>query len=92
MIRYVTVSDGKHAFTVMSGADFQFNALPYSVKQYEAASYADELGESEGIYLMLDAYHNGLGGDTGWFCTIHPEYWIRKGVYSCRFVLEMRKL
>lgn len=88
-VRYVSVSDGEQKFTVTSGADFQFSALPYSLKQYEMADYAADLGESSGTYLMLDAWHTGLGGDTGWICSIHPEYWIGKGTYYSRFVLEL---
>lgn len=88
-VRYVSVSDGSSTLTVTSGTDFQFSALPYSVKQYETAAYRSELGESCGTYLMLDAYHTGLGGDTGWICNIHPEYWIRRGMYSSRFVIEI---
>lgn len=89
-VRFVTLSDGKHTLTVTGGSDFQFSALPYSVKQYTDADYQADLGESDGTYLMLDALHTGLGGDTGWSRNIHPEYWIGKGIYTYRFMLEMK--
>lgn len=60
------------------------------MEQYIQADYEDELGESDGVYLNLDAYHAGLGGDTGWTCNIHPEYFIGGGMYTYWFKLEMK--
>ena len=62
----------------------------WGLEQYADADYQAELGESDGTYLMLDALHTGLGGDTGWSKNIHPEYWIGKGIYTYRFMLEMK--
>jgi beta-galactosidase len=89
-VRFVSVGDGEHVLTVAGGSEFQFSALPYSMEQYADADYQAELGESDGTYLMLDALHTGLGGDTGWSKNIHPEYWIGKGIYTYRFMLEMK--
>lgn len=89
-VRYVMLTDGERVLTVTGGNDFHFSALPYSMNQYAGAEYEEELGESQGTYLMLDAYHAGLGGDTGWNCNIHPEYRIGRGIYTYRFILEMK--
>lgn len=89
-VRFVTLGDGEHTLTVTGGSEFQFSALPYSMKRYTEADYQADLGESDGTYLMLDAWHTGLGGDTGWSRNIHPEYWIGKGIYTYRFLLEMK--
>ena len=71
-VRYVQISDGQHQLKVTGGEDFHFSALPYSMEQYENASYEDELGESTATWLTIDACHTGLGGDTGWMRNIHP--------------------
>ena len=75
-VRFVTLSDGTHTLTVTAEGDFHFSALPYSLMQYEKAGRPEELGESGGVYLTLDAAHTGVGGDTGWTRTIHPEYYV----------------
>lgn len=87
-VRYVTLTDGNHSLKVTGGADFHFSALPYSVEQYTAAAYQQELAPSDGTYLNLDALHAGLGGDTGWSKTIHPEHRIPNGRYFYSFQLE----
>ena len=37
------------------------------------------------MHLLLDAGHTGVGGDTGWRRTIHPEYFIGDGIYTYKF-------
>ena len=87
-VRYLVISDGTHKLTVTAGADFHFSVLPYSLEQYAKADYQDELGE-KGTYLHLDAWHTGVGGDTGWRKTIHPEYFVGDGIYTYKFSLRM---
>lgn len=91
-VRYVSLSDGIHTIMITGGSDFHFSALPYAIGQYAKADYRDELEDSSCTYLMLDAYHAGLGGDNGWSCNIHPEYWIGRGIYTYRFMLKILKL
>ena len=87
-VRYMTISDGSSTLRISAGRDFHFSALPWSMEQYAQADYASDLGESDGVYLNLDAYHTGLGGDTGWTRNIHPQYYIGEGVQTFRFLLE----
>lgn len=87
-VRELVLTDGMHKLTVTAGADFHFSALPYSLEQYAKADYQDELGDP-GTYLYLDAWHTGVGGDTGWRKTIHPEYFVGDGIYTYRFSLRM---
>lgn len=69
---------------------FHFSALPYSTDAYAKAAYQDELTGDGFYYLNLDAYHAGLGGDTGWTKNIHPEYRIGKGFYPFDFTLQWK--
>ncbi len=89
--RYLVLTDGEHKLTVTAGRDFHFSVLPYSLEQYAKADYQDELGE-RGTYLHLDAWHTGVGGDTGWRRTIHPEYFIGDGIYTYKFLMRMDKV
>ena len=65
-----------------------FSALPWTLEQYDAADYQDQLGESQGVELTLDGWHAGLGGDTGWTKNIHPEYRIPQGTTSTKSPLS----
>lgn len=89
--RYLMLTDETHKMTITGGRDFHFSVLPYSLKQYQKADYQNELGE-KGVYLLLDAWHTGLGGDTGWRKNIHPEYFIGDGIYTYKFCIMMGKI
>lgn len=84
--RYALLSDGTHTIMIMGSTDFHFSALPYSMKEYQSATYSDDLPTvPTGTWLLLDSLHAGLGGDTGWYKNIHPEYRIPSGRYSYQF-------
>lgn len=86
--RWLRVTNGEGHGLEVRGSGFHFSALPWSIQQYTAANYADELGTSLGTNLVLDGFSAGLGGDTGWDKVIHPEYRIPKGSYI--YELELR--
>lgn len=69
---------------------FHFSALPYPTAAYAKAAYQEELTGDGYYYLNLDAYHAGLGGDTGWTKNIHPEYRIGRGYYPFDFTMRWR--
>lgn len=75
------------SLTFSAAKPFHFSALPYSTADYTKAAYQDELNSDGFYYLNLDAYHAGLGGDTGWTKNIHPEYRIERGYYSFDFTM-----
>lgn len=84
--RIMTLSDGSHEVQVTGRNDFHFSALPYSLEEYQNAEYDNDLPKvSTGTWLIVDSVHAGLGGDTGWFKNIHPEYRIPAGKYSYEF-------
>ena len=84
--RYAHISDGVHSVYIMGSHDYHFSALPYSMEEYQNAMYDDDLPDtSTGTWLIIDSVHAGLGGDTGWFKSIHPEYRIPCGRYSYEF-------
>lgn len=89
--RYALLSDGTHYVMITGKQDFHFSALPYSLDEYQAADYEDELpNASTGTWLIADFVHAGLGGDTGWFKNIHPEYRIPSGRYAYEFTFIFR--
>lgn len=91
-VRYVELCTGDRILRVSGGGDFHFSALPYSMEQYLNAAYEDQLGESAATWLNIDAWHAGLGGDTGWNCNIHPEYLIGPGIYEYRLCFQFQSI
>lgn len=76
---------------IVTGTEaFHFSVLPYSTDTYAKAAYQNELVSDGFHYLNLDVCHSGLGGDTGWTKTIHPEYQIGNGRYGFDFTIVWR--
>ena len=87
--RWLELTDSQgFGLRVTGSAPFHFSVLPWTVEQYDAADYQDQLGESQGVELTLDGFHAGLGGDTGWTKNIHPEYRIPQGNYLYQITME----
>ncbi|CCX37561.1 glycoside hydrolase family 2 TIM barrel [Clostridium sp. CAG:1013] len=91
-VRWMEITDSQGwGLRVTGSAPFHFSALPWTVEQYDAADYQDQLGESQGVELTIDGFHAGLGGDTGWTKNIHPEYRIPQGNYLYQIALTWKK-
>lgn len=85
-VRFLELKDRNGAGIRVTGDRlFHFSALPWSVEEYTKADYQEDLPDSSAVHVILDGFHAGLGGDTGWTKNIHPEYRIPKGIYSYRF-------
>lgn len=92
-VRYLTLTDEfGSGVMVTAGENFHFDVHKNSVLEYDAAAYEDELPETDGIYLNVDAKHTGVGGDTGWTKNISPQYWIGKGRYYYTVTLQRIKV
>jgi beta-galactosidase len=60
---------------------FRFSALPVSPEDLMKIRHDWELVPKEQTFLILDGWHMGVGGDTGWTRNVHPEYLIGPGTY-----------
>ena len=89
-VRYLIVKDRtNHGVRVSGAVPFHFDIHDYSIAACDKANYADELVRADNIYLNVDYLHAGLGGDTGWWKNIHPEYCIGKGHYFYKISIEV---
>ena len=60
--RWLEVTDAAGRGLRVTGSGlFHFSALPWTLEQYDAADYQDQLGESQGVELTLDGWHAGSG-------------------------------
>lgn len=81
-VRRLALSDRNGNQLDVSGAPLlHFSALPVSITQLTDAKHSWELTPRAETFLILDGWHMGVGGDTGWTQNVHPEYLILPGVY-----------
>jgi beta-galactosidase len=74
-------------FMFVGAPHFQFSALHYSAADLENAKRYYDLSPRPEIYVHIDGFHMGLGGDDGWTCNVHDEYLIKPGQYSFVFAI-----
>ncbi len=54
--------------------DFHFSVSEYSQHNLAAAKHTNELHTSNTIYVRVDGFHMGVGGDDSWTPSVHKEY------------------
>ncbi len=72
---------------VSLGPTMEFNALPWTTEEIEAARHLHELPDSDRIEVHLDHRHMGVGGDNSWGARPHAPYLIGPGTYHFRFLI-----
>ncbi|CAK7193232.1 Beta-galactosidase [Commensalibacter sp. Nvir] len=61
---------------------FHFGISPYSQKQLMETSHRHLLKKEKGLWLILDAWHMGVGGDDSWSPSVHPKYLLSDSQYQ----------
>jgi beta-galactosidase len=69
-----------------------FSALHLSLADLAAARHDWELQPRRETFLILDGWHMGVGGDTGWTRNVHPEFLIGPGTYRWGFSLSLLEM
>jgi beta-galactosidase len=67
---------------------FHFSVSRYSQQQLALARHQTDLVAEGGLYLCLDGFHMGIGGDDSWSQSVRPEYWLQPGGYYWNCVLR----
>lgn len=80
-VRHLDLKGAARRLRVEGEPTFQFSALPVSPDDLIAARHEWELVPRKETFLILDGFHMGLGGDTGWTRNVHPEYLLGPGTY-----------
>ncbi|EOW6618209.1 beta-galactosidase [Cronobacter dublinensis] len=71
--------------------EFHFSLSPYGTRQLMETSHWHQLQPEAGIWLTLDGFHMGVGGDDSWTPSVHPEYLLSAREYRYRFTLRRRQ-
>jgi beta-galactosidase len=66
---------------------FHFSVSPYGRHQLAAARHTHELKPQDNLYVYLDGYHMGIGGDDSWSPSVKDRYLLTDTSFSWAFTL-----
>lgn len=70
---------------------FHFSVSRYSQDSLKNARHQHELEADDYLYLRIDGYHMGVGGDDSWSPSVHPEYLLDDSFYRYSLTLSMKQ-
>ena len=68
--------------------EFAFNVSRYGMAQLMRAQHDHELIEASVLYLQIDGFHMGVGGDDSWSPSVRPQYLLAADTYEWAFTLS----
>jgi beta-galactosidase len=91
-MRWLTITGAQgDGLMIISHAPIHFDALHYTIQDLAQAGHPYELTRHSETILHLDGLHMGVGGDDGWWASVHTEFLIFPGSYSFGFhILPVR--
>jgi len=69
--------------------DFHFSVSRYSQQNLAAAKHTNELTESGVLFVRVDGFHMGVGGDDSWTPSVHQEFRLEQSVYRYQVKASM---
>ncbi len=70
------------------GGQFHFSVSQYGQQQLAAAKHTNDLVPHDGLYVYIDGYHMGLGGDDSWTPSVLPKYRLEQSEYQWAISLK----
>lgn len=67
---------------------FHFNVGTYSIRQLEQTRYEYQLKPERGLFVNIDGFHMGIGGDDSWSPSVHADDLLLPGEYQYHFTLK----
>ena len=72
---------------ILVKGEFSLGVSRYSVKQLMSAQHEHELIPEDGLFVHIDGFHMGVGGDDSWTPSTKPEYQLTSSTYRWGFSL-----
>ena len=85
----VSLSDKEGRRLTVEGAPFSFTAHHNTEADYWNVLHEHELVRRREIYLAIDPFEAGIGGDMGWSTEFNPKDMLPAGEYRFGFVLTI---
>jgi len=67
--------------------DFHFAVSEFSQSNLAAAKHTNELTKQDAIFVRIDGFHMGVGGDDSWTPSVHKEYQLSERRYRYQVTL-----
>jgi len=67
---------------------FHFSVSQYGQEQLARATHTHELVRAEGLYVYIDGFHMGVGGDDSWTPSVKARYRLLEREYQWVIVLK----
>ena len=67
--------------------DFQLGVSRYSQQNMASAKHTNELVDQQQLYVRIDGFHMGVGGDDSWSPSVHKEFLLDKAHYHYQILL-----
>ena len=69
---------------------FNFGVTRYGWQQLMQAQHQHELKEQAGLFVHIDGYHMGVGGDDSWTPSVHEDFLLKAPHYRWQWTLTNR--
>ncbi len=73
---------------ILIEGEFSLGVSQYGVKQLMGAQHEHELIPEDGLFVLIDGFHMGVGGDDSWSPSVKPRYQLTSPAYSWSFSLR----
>jgi beta-galactosidase len=81
-VRWAALLDEDGAGLLVYGCPtIHLDASNFAINDLEEAEHYYDLKPREQVYVHIDGWHMGLGGDDGWTKNVHSEYLVNPGLY-----------
>ena len=71
--------------------DFQFSISRYNQRNLASAKHNNELVNDKQLYVRIDAFHMGVGGDDSWSPSVHKAFLLEKTHYHYQVTLAFNR-
>ena len=69
--------------------NFHFGLSRYSQQQLTETSHHHLLREEQGVWVNIDGFHMGVGGDDSWSPSVSPEFLLSATHYAYSLIWQM---
>jgi beta-galactosidase len=71
--------------------NFQFSVSRYNQRNIASAKHNNELINDKQLYVRIDAFHMGVGGDDSWSPSVHKAFLLEKMHYHYQVTLAFNR-
>ncbi|SON49494.1 beta-galactosidase [Vibrio tapetis] len=78
-----------HIGAMQLSGDFHFSVSRFTQNNLADAKHTNELVDSGQVFVRVDGFHMGVGGDDSWTPSVHQEYRLEQTHYRYHLIVNM---